>query len=1492
MKKQNNKYMTRKITAILLVAGLLVGDLPISTYAAAISQNETEQVIDTGTIEVDETGETSETSETSETVGVSDNQGVSINEATSTQISEKEILETVQEVGIAEENFPVDSIEEEVGSISSKSQDAGITTFAPSVEEISTGESLPANYDSRNDNGTSYVTPIRNQLSSVLCWAFSAAAAAEASAIKKRLITSSDYLSPEHIGYFWKNHVDDELGGNSGASVTDHASNYIQTYGSTLNTTFQLANWVGLASETEVPFTGSVQNHSDSKAYDNEVVMKNSYWLNITDQEYVKKAIKDHGAVTANMVLYSNRINDHHAYYYNGTGAVSHAVTLVGWDDNYPKENFTSFCGSTSDTVSNLNGLEAPGDGAYIVRDSYGEEGNRENGYFYMSYYDSVLGYTGQKAIAIDCSSTEGYDHNYQYDGGYGLKTMTFSNEIYGGNIFTAKANMEGDERLKAVSFATPSVLGDYSIQIYTDVTSTTNPTAGTPAFTTPQKGSFTYAGIHTIDLTTPVELEEGEKFSVVIKLSKSGEIAFMTDESYVGYSGSTYIRTYNTSVVQGRSFYSGNGTSWTDGKNRVVGSTERPCNIRIKAYTEDVNSLNQKTIDDSMVASIPAETYTGGQITPDPVIYYGDKRLVKDTDYQVTYEENTNVGSKSGKLTIIGKGSYQTEAPIVKYFAINKKSVLAEDMYVAGLEDTVYSGVAQTPIVLHDSAGAVNESNYTVTYRKNREAGTATAVIKGINNLIGTKTVTFVIDKKSLNASSVEFQSIPGQSYQADYVKPVPVIKDGLRNGAVLVCNKDFTVTYRNNINPGEATCTVSGKGNYTGSKTLTFPIGAVDISKLALSTIGNQVYAGGFAIRPTVVLTDGKTTLKDGAHFTATYSNNVNVGTATITLQGKAGTIYAGSERIIHFEIVKANIATNCTMTNFGDKTYVVGKEQTQEVVLTQSNGKVLTKGTDYVIAYSNNKDPGTATMTITAMGNNYTGTIVKNFTIVAGKISLNDFSDSNIVISGFSYGRQYLKTSTYYEKNKVIDTNVYPKISIYYKGIKLENGVDYNLSYRNNDKVGTAKVIITAISTGTYYGTREEEFYIIGKPIFPLGLDTGFKINTFKDVEYTGNETKQTVKLLEQYTYNNLEENKTYYRTLKQGKDYIVTYESNINVGTAKLTITGINNYSGSGTYSYQITPKNIQAYTATKIKNQAYTGSEINPTVYLKNGRTFLQEGTDYTLSMTNNKEVGTATVIFTACEDSLNFTGSKTIHFNIVKGNLKNLQTGDISGVTDQVYDGTPKTPVPVITYQGVLLTDKDYSISYAKNTAIGTARIQIRAKTQKQGGSGNFTGSKNITFKITGQPISVDTNYAGGDVVYTGKALKPALDSIVTTDGQTLYNKKDYKINYKSYKNVGKGYLYLTGLGSYKNSQAVITYNVIPYEVNGGYQISGLKAQKLGTKSAVRPSFRVVVNRRRLKAGVDYTVTYYNNTKAGNATVKITFIGNYSGTGFAGFLVK
>ena len=436
-----------------------------------------------------------------------------------------------------------------------------------------------------NANEEGFVTGVKNQRNTSLCWAFSLASNLETSLLTR----GQKYydLSEEQLAYFWANRVNDPLGNTPNDKITRTQSDYHGT-GNGRVASFFLSTWSGMTTEEKVPFQSSAVTWPDSLAYDTSAYMEDAIFSQYT-VERTKQLLMEYNSVSAMIYMLDN-------YYYPDTasyscpqsGLVNHAVTIVGWDDTYSKENFPSASG-----VNN--------DGAWIVKNSYGKNWGK-NGYFYLSYEDKSI----TNLVSNTAVTTPAYPNNYFYDGA-AAGTVTFpgntiNNGYYVSNIFKATAGNGKDEELGEIVTAVPQDNTDFQIQVYTDLKNTSDPTSGTPAYAESVDYTQPLAGIHTIHLNTPVKIPQGTFYSVVIRIP-DGSNKFYVEKTTT----STSWFTATAGIDPNQSFFSTSGKKWYDAGNQYN------CCFSVKAHT--------KTLDSSTVVTPSAEPTPDAKPTVNPEV-------------------------------------------------------------------------------------------------------------------------------------------------------------------------------------------------------------------------------------------------------------------------------------------------------------------------------------------------------------------------------------------------------------------------------------------------------------------------------------------------------------------------------------------------------------------------------------------------------------------------------------------------------------------------------------------------------------------------------------------------------------------------------------------------------------------------------------------------------------------------------------------------------
>ena len=949
-----------------------------------------------------------------------------------------------------------------------------------------------------------------------------------------------------------------------------------------------------------------------------------------------------------------------------------------------------------------------------------------------------------------------------------------------------------------------------------------------------------------------------GASTTTAIKGNKTGTVAmdvsqatfYIYEESYI--SNMTYGATQTLPAVKGAyklsSTYGSAGltvpdseltnVTWTSSNQSVIkvennktlravgaGSCTLTANATFggKTYTISMNkSVSKIQLSNSgITATVPSCYFSLNGNTPKPVLTYNGTALVEGTDYDITsYSYNTSV-TKSASVKVTGKGNFSGTKSIT--FEIMAYDI--NNCTLSSIPSATYTGNAITPSVTLTQSGKTltQGTHFTVSCTNNTNPGTATVTITGKGNFTGERTSTFTISKQSVN--NLTISSISDQKYTGSAITPSVTVKNGSKT---LVKDTDYTITYSNNIEPGTASATITCKGNYTGSKTVNFTIIPKQMSEVSCSYTSTFYYTGS-RITPDVTVKSGSYVLTEGTDYTVSYSNNTNVGTAKITLTG-IGTHFTGTKDLT-FQIKPITVSM-ATFTVKGTYTYT-GSAITPSFTL--KYGDITFKeGVDYSVTYSNNIEPGSGEASITGISTILTGTAKKYFSI--GRISI-----SSLTVDA-------VPSQTY------TGSAIEPDVVIKDGSKTLVKGTDYTLSYYNNTSVtGSARITITGINH--YTGTRYEYFSIVAKSI------SDASVNAVSAQTYTGSAIKPQVTV----KYNGT--------TLTLNTDYTVSYSNNTNAGTAKIVITGKGTYSGSKTVNFTINAKSISSATVSSIADQAYTGSAVKPAVTVTDGSKTLVSGTDYTVSYSNNVNVGTAEATITG---KGNYSGTKTVSFNITG---RSISGATISAIADQVFTGSTIKPTVTVKYNGTALTlNTDYTVSYSNNTNAGTAKVTVTGK-------GSYSGTKTASFKILPNSSEL-TVLSIADWTYTGSAITPVI--AVKAGSKTLVSGTDYTYSFSDNINAGTATVTVTGKGNYSGT-GTGTFKIVPKAISG-MTISSIEDQTY-TGSPITPSVTVTDGSKTLTEGTDYTVTYANNIDEGTATVSITGIGNYSRTRSVTFVI-
>lgn len=561
------------------------------------------------------------------------------------------------------------------------------------------------------------------------------------------------------------------------------------------------------------------------------------------------------------------------------------------------------------------------------------------------------------------------------------------------------------------------------------------------------------------------------------------------------------------------------------------------------------------------------------------------------------------------------------------------------------------------------------------------------------------------------------------------------------------------------------------------------------------------------------------------------------------------------------------------------------------------------LLQEKRDYTVTYKNNtnaaaKDAAKAPSLIVKGKGNYGGKDTAYFAILPVDIGRENAAVTADALTVAQNGKVQKPTPVVLVGTKKLKAN--KDFTVEYPSTVLQDGEE--TAYR---LPGVYEIVIKG--KGNYRGQRTVNLTVTDT-VIPMSK---VSVAAVKACGYTG--TALEPELAVKYGQS----------VLSEGVDYWVSFENNVDVGTATAILEGIGKYSGVRRVSFKITGQAISKATVTGLQSLVYNGEEqtIELGLQMKVGDTLidLQKGKDYTVSYLNMEHAGTATAIFTGKGA---YTGTLKKTFKIGAFDL-----GEDAGKQFVIESGMAvpyakggAMPKPKVIFRGTVLTEgRDYTLKYSNNKAVADVGSE-KAPTVTVMGKGDFKGSRAVTFGITGQDIGRATLTAA-DKVYQDKAnIYKTKVTVTDEDGKKLAAKKDYNADvaytYKDrtiVKNLqGKNPADAVEIVR-EAGETVDWADIIPVgtcilvtvtakedgnytgSLTGSYRIVGADISKATVKvetqtytgAAVEPGkdkITVTLKGQPVPPENYEIVRYADNVKKGKGTVVIKGVGNYGGT--------
>ena len=908
---------------------------------------------------------------------------------------------------------------------------------------------------------------------------------------------------------------------------------------------------------------------------------------------------------------------------------------------------------------------------------------------------------------------------------------------------------------------------------------------------------------------------------------SADGNLTPPKGKSDLVYNGTAQDLITAGSSTTGTVKYSLDGTTYatTIPQGTNAGSYTVYYKVKGDANHSDVAAQNfqvtiaSKTVDNPTITlSQTGYTYDGNAKEPTVTVKDGEA-TIPTTEYSVSYTNNTNVGTATVTITDVDGGNYVVSGSTT--FAIS--SADGSLTPPTGKSDLVYNGTAQNLITAGSSTtGTVHYSldgtTYATTIPQGTDAGSYTVYykVKGDANHSDVAAQNFQV---TIAAKTVENPTITlsQTSYTYDGTAKEPTVT--VMDGGTTIPTTEYTVSYTNNTNVGTATVAITDieGGNYAVSGSKTFAISSSDGSLTPPAGKTDLVYNGSAQD----LITAGTSTTGtvqyslDGTTYTTTIPQGTNAGSYTVYYRVK-GDANHNDIAAQNFSVTIASKTIESPTITLGQTSYTYDGNAKEPTVTVMDGGTTISS-TEYSVSYTNNTNVGTATVTITDVeGGNYAVSGSATFAISSADGSLiAPTGKSNLVYNGAAQdlitagssttgtvqysldGTTYAETipqgtdagnyTVYYKvkgdanhndiaaqnfsvsiASKTVEspTITLTQTSYTYDGnakeptVTVKDGeatipaAEYSVSYTNNTNVGTATVTITDKEGGNYAVSGSATFAISsadGSLTPPIGKSDLVYNGAAQDLITAGSTTTGTL----EYSLDGI----TYAGTIPQGTDagsYTVYYK-----------VTGDDNHNDVAAQNFQVTiaSKTVESPTITlSSTSYTYDGNAKEPTVTVKDGETTIPAA-EYSVSYTNNTNVGTATVTITDKEGgNYKVSGSTTFAISSADGSL------------------TPPTGKSNLVYNGVA-----QDLITAGSTTTGTIEYSLDGTTYAETiPQGTDAGSYTVYYKVTGDANHNDIAAQHFDVTIAKAALTVSAGNYEIFEGEEL---PSFEVKYDGFVN-------------------------------------------------------------------------------------------------------
>lgn len=832
--------------------------------------------------------------------------------------------------------------------------------------------------------------------------------------------------------------------------------------------------------------------------------------------------------------------------------------------------------------------------------------------------------------------------------------------------------------------------------------------------------------------------------------------------------------------------------------------------------------------------------TYTGEVVTPKITVYL-DSQIVPAMYYTLAYANNINAG-ENAKVIIEGSKNYV--GTVEKNFTIEKAD---PELSIGNPLNAIYgqmlsdvelpSGwVWQNPDTPVDSTGSTAFlADYTAPADSNYNSK------KGAKLKVSVQPRSITLARISIEK---EFYIVTGSE-----IEPVVTVTDTVfGESRKLVENIDYVIAYSNNVNVGEGVIEITGKGNYKDFKSLTFQIinDPYNIADAVIVLNPRTADYTGMEIKPAVTVTLAGKTLIRNTDYTVAYADNVEPGYGTVTVTGtgtKGTDTYYGEKKAYFFirpvdyqlkavysqklkelrlpggwmwqdqelfvgdvtedgadgrafkadfrmgDMAEENVdffvkvspknindSTVKVVYENGNPVYDPEKPATIKVTITdQKTEKTLEEGIDYVLKYQGNDAAGQASVMIEGI-NNYTGTRDSHsFTIDRADGELEAGSDklSDEVIYLTIKDEPFFLYAGHKGDGEISFTSSNEAVFKVEKAVNdFNDAEDGRLTVTG---IGEAVLNIRLTETPNYKGA--ELVYRVVVSAVSIGVqDLVLKQSSY---EYTGQQIIPELEVIVDGV------------TLTEGTDYTVAYGENIKAGknAGSVTVTGIHDYTGTVKMLFDI--QKAENPTELPGSTEAVYGQKLSE-IKLDNGWSW-KEPEAYAGSAGEH-----VYEVYLAETENYNEKSGEVSVLVAPKMLTEEMITLEY---TETEYDTSLKKPSVTADDNG-LISEEDFTVAYADNQEIGTAKVLIEGKN-------NYKGSIELSFAIKPGVVREANLKVSAESTFDGTQQKPVL--VVAINGYTLKEGTDYTVTYGENIHAGEqaGTAVVTGIGKFSGTAEI-----------------------------------------------------------------------------------